>query len=463
MKSERIHRCLSCINYLAILVVTFGLLALPLFAQDQLATIDDAFAAVNNEVPAFGGMFVDDDTDTLYVYLVPGQTGNTAQVDQALSDVLGEGRPREHQIVALEGQYTFLQLKRWRGLLSPEVLSIPGAYVAGVDSSKNRLRVGVESMAVIPAVQAFLATKEIPGDAVNIEVISAPMIVSTAGAEDDTGASPDDAADEKTLRSYFRPVVGGLQIEVAFPGLQNANTCTLGFVATLNGAPGIVTNDHCKKDYTVPKMNLFYQPEVADANKFATGKLFPDYFRQNQNPKCTDEHRHCRYSDTCFATLDKKDSGSRGMIARPAAGSDQWNGTDTFNIVGRAAQGKQLQGKSVTRVSSQTGRDTGGIGEDNTGKIDYTCQDMQQWEQPAGGGRKRDTLITMLCQVQVKWKGAVKQGDSGSPVFITNDGNNDVEVVGILWGDTGVSPMDNILMTTEMGPTLDVCIPGKKC
>jgi hypothetical protein len=461
MKSNSTHRLISCLRNVGAAILLLGLSSSPSMAQNQppaTGTTDDVLAAVGNEVPAFGGMFVDDDADTLYVYLVPNQLGNVAQVDQALSDVFGNDRPTEHQIVALQGQYTFLQLKQWRDLLSPAVLSVPGTYVAGIDSAKNRLRVGVESSAIAPAIDSFLASKGIPADAVDVEVTSPPMIVSTTGADDDS----DEPADEKTLRSFFRPVLGGLQIEIAFKGLQGVNICTLGFVATRDDKPGIVTNDHCKKDYTNPPLNVFYQPTVEDANRIATGKLFPDYFRTKQNPKCTNEERFCRYSDTAFATLDKK-NGSQGMIARPAAGSDQWDGTDTFSIVAIAAQGKELQGKSVTRVSSQTGRDSGGVPEDNGGKIDYTCQDMAQWEKKGGDGRKQDTLITMLCQVSVKWKGEVKSGDSGSPVFITNDKNNDVEVVGILWGDTGVSPMSNILMTTEMGPTLQVCIAGKKC
>jgi hypothetical protein len=56
-------------------------------AQDQssqastVTTINDIFAEVGNIVPGFGGMFVDEDKDTLYVYLVPGEVGDVAQVD----------------------------------------------------------------------------------------------------------------------------------------------------------------------------------------------------------------------------------------------------------------------------------------------------------------------------------------------------------------------------------------------
>ena len=57
------------------------------YCQDQppekptgVMTIDDLFAQVGSRVPAFGGMFVDEKSDTLYLYMVPGEGG----VDRAV-------------------------------------------------------------------------------------------------------------------------------------------------------------------------------------------------------------------------------------------------------------------------------------------------------------------------------------------------------------------------------------------
>jgi len=64
-------------------------------AQQTTATIDDVFAAVGARVPAFGGMFVDEDRNTLYVYMVPGQAGDLVALGQAISDAFA---PQQQQI-----------------------------------------------------------------------------------------------------------------------------------------------------------------------------------------------------------------------------------------------------------------------------------------------------------------------------------------------------------------------------
>lgn len=79
---------------------------------------------------------------------------------------------------------------------------------------------------------------------------------------------------------------------------------------------------------------------------------------------------------------------------------------------------------------------------------------------------------TYIGQIEVTWAREVMSGDSGSPVFIIKRGSepNHVVLVGILWGsgtiramNGDVSPIQNIELTDELGPTLLVCIPGWEC
>jgi hypothetical protein len=85
------------------LPLVYGALLASLMASSALgqpsgpATVLDAFAQIGTRVPAFGGMFVDEGRDTVYVFLVPGQTGTVAEVDEAMSDVFGLKRPAEHR------------------------------------------------------------------------------------------------------------------------------------------------------------------------------------------------------------------------------------------------------------------------------------------------------------------------------------------------------------------------------
>jgi len=65
---------------------------------------------IGDKVPAFGGLFLDESRDTLYAYMVPGEAGDSSTLDQAISDVLGPGRPAVHQLEVLPGRYTYQQL-----------------------------------------------------------------------------------------------------------------------------------------------------------------------------------------------------------------------------------------------------------------------------------------------------------------------------------------------------------------
>jgi hypothetical protein len=66
-------------------------------------TVNDLFAEVGKRVPAFGGMFVDEERDTLYVYMAPGQPGDMTELDRAITDVFGSDRPPEHHLEVLAG------------------------------------------------------------------------------------------------------------------------------------------------------------------------------------------------------------------------------------------------------------------------------------------------------------------------------------------------------------------------
>ena len=132
-------------------------------------TIDDRFAEVGQMVPAFGGCFTSN--DVLYVYLVPGEPGTLLQVDEALTEVFGSGRPSGGRIQALTGTYTFTQLKAWLDPVTATVLVISGTVAAGIDYSTNKLIVMVENLDLVPQVLSQTASLGIPGGAVEIQLM----------------------------------------------------------------------------------------------------------------------------------------------------------------------------------------------------------------------------------------------------------------------------------------------------
>ena len=95
----------------------------------------------------------------------------------------------------------------------------------------------------------------------------------------------------------------------------------------------------------------------------------------------------------------------------------------------------------------------------DNGKVSNTCRNINTKDK-----KGYDTGITLLCQVSVSWDSKVLHGDSGSPVFTTKTDSNDVKLMGVLWGDTGVSSIEQIQITgTELGPKLLVCAAGFDC
>src|SRR5258706_4541299 len=79
----------------------------------SVMTIDDQFAEVGRRVPAFGGVFVDD--DTLYVYLTDASPSASPVIaaTQTLRDVIGPQLVARIKVQALPATYSFVQLKAW--------------------------------------------------------------------------------------------------------------------------------------------------------------------------------------------------------------------------------------------------------------------------------------------------------------------------------------------------------------
>jgi hypothetical protein len=327
------------------------------------------------------------------------------------------------------------------------VLAIPGADFTDISQRQNRLEIGIDSATAIPALRTALALSGIPSDAVLIEAVPVPASMGTLPDQDLT-----DAEKPKTLRDEFRPLVGGLQIAVATKGISSYATCTMAFPATLDKVQGVVTNEHCivSDDQRHLYLNVFYQPSPEDKYRIGEASVAPEYFKHAQNKDCPDNDtggRFCRFSDSSFAKLDDKIEAPVGFIAKPSSGSE-WDGKAKYRIVDLVKPAEKM---SVTRVSSQSGIDTG--------TVSNTCRNLNTKD-----SKGRDTGVTLLCQVVVSWSGKVVSGDSGSPVFTTTKDSDDVKLMGILWGETGVSSIDQVKITgTELGPKLLVCADGFKC
>ena len=309
------------------------------------ATANDVFAEIGRRAQGFGGIFVDEEKDTLYVYVVGGSPDFAAVVDKAITDVLGPDRPPAHQLVVLQGQYTFLQLKEWYDRMSMRALAIPGAVLTAIDHKTNRLEVGVQTMALEPSVAAVLAALGIPREAVLIKEVApieAETLQEAAPQIEEASADAPCPAPGCTLQSKIRPLVGGIQIQDNMPPPGFTGFCTLGFIAVRvppNVALGFVTASHCTNVQGGVEGTMEGQPTWAgNGDTVATEKLDSCYWTPAGTPfpfGCTPAPRkptppcpvapvpgyNCRYSDSAFFALKTNvttpPTTMRGFIARP--------------------------------------------------------------------------------------------------------------------------------------------------
>jgi hypothetical protein len=389
--------------------------------QPRARNIDDLFKGVADRDPRFGGMFVDEEQDVVYVYSLDQSEGAAAVAEEAVTAVFGEARPAR-RIQILPARYGFRELKEWHDRLSPDVLAMSGVVMTDIDDRNNRLTVGVESLDSKTAVEDKLLELGVPPEAV--EVVETPGVTL-----------------ENSLRDRHRPLVGGLQI--AFRRSGSTLLCTEGFNAVRAGIAGYVINSHCTAVQGGVESTVHHQPTIAllNANRIGVETVDPGYWIGAPCPA----GRRCRRSDSAFARRDAGVAANQGRIARTALGSFAWNGTSTFRIVREA---DPLVGQFVTKEGRTTGR--------TAGVVQLTCTNFNVL----------GTNITQLCQSKAAYNSA--GGDSGSPVFriVNSPALNDVALAGIHWGSGGVfSTISNIqrnVFHVELGP-LTTCAPGFAC
>lgn len=128
-------------------------------------TLDDLLLEVARQVPGFGGMFIDQDGRLAIFLLDPA---DVAVAEEAIAAVFGRERIPAGGVVAVQGQYSLLQLKEWYDRLG-SLFSIPGVALTDLDEGRNRLTVGVQGSEARPVVEQELQRLGIPSEAVRIE------------------------------------------------------------------------------------------------------------------------------------------------------------------------------------------------------------------------------------------------------------------------------------------------------
>ncbi len=404
--------CLLVITSLALTLYVMPSRAIVLAGQDEVVkgapvqtrepgarpqTLDDMFTEVARLAPGFGGMFIQN--QTLQIYLLDLAQGEAAV--KAIVTVFGRDRLPQGGMQALQGQYSFLQLKDWHDRQRLKTLAIPGVVISSIAESKNRLQIGVRDSRVIPEVENELIKLGVPREAVDIVEIAPFEFL-------------------QSLQNTRRPVLGGLQIQPSAGG-----NCTMSFSAVRQGQAGFVTNSHCTNVQGGVEGTVFHQATINGViNRIGVETVDPMYFNGGACPS----GRVCRFSDSAFAARN----GGQNPATLPASadfgylattGVNSLTITNKFNV--KSEVPVPLEGEYLSKEGRTTGR--------SDGEVIDTCVDVNV----------NNTNITLLCQDRVE--AASAPGDSGSPVFdwssatLPPGATIPAKLYGILWGGNGTS------------------------
>ena len=280
-------------------------------------TYDDELAMIADEVPGFGGVFLNDE-DRVVLVMSPQTAGKSAETFKATAASalerlgtidFGEADPMDADIQ--EGTYDFRQLKTWREQVT-DLLAIDGAIFLDIDEVNNCVVIGVDKN--VPAageeVKGKLAEMDIPEDAVVVE--ESESIVPAI-----------------TLQDRVRPVQGGLQIIANT--VPSTAFCTLNMAVIEAGhtQPYFVTCSHCSDQQGITDRGAFHQNTRLSngSNRIGEEDRDPVYKSGFANPACPTGER-CRYSDAIRGTFDSGVSNLRSYIFRTTF-RGRWTGSLT--------------------------------------------------------------------------------------------------------------------------------------
>jgi hypothetical protein len=379
---------------------------------------------LGRRVPAFAGMYFDDDGQ-LVVAMTDGGMRVEAEnlirsrlgVHQTAKGVVNRSTVRFGVRVV---KYTFMDLARYRTVLRDYVFGIPNVVSLDVKESENRVKIGISDAAAEGEIRKLLPSVGIPQDAVTF------------------WRSPPGEDMSHTLSDTMANIQGGWRI-------TGGGGCTLGFAARRSSTwePVWVTNSHCSDtphqldNGDQVQKGRWIGREIADPPTFNLGLGPARHADVSLYSDSVSLPSVVLYFPLAFGTIARTlfPQGCDGC-----AGSlflDHSN--PTFAITGR--RGYVIENETLNKVGATTGW--------TYGNVEDTCVDLGSsgW--------------TKLCSDRVDfWN---QDGDSGSPVFAT-DINGGAILVGILWGRIGIPYYDamisNLAQIEKDVGALEVYDPG---
>jgi hypothetical protein len=358
---------------------TFFATARQAFSQEPPArNLDDAFARISRQVPAFAGLWKEGDV------LIIGMTDTSSRITQQVLPVIRtifSGRsvlPNTVRFVLTQHNFTRLQEARVR---ARDLLSNQEATLIDVDERNNRLLIGIADLRQERAVRERLVGLGVDNTLVYIE-----QVLPFRSIRDVYG-----------LQQKVRPIVGGIQIE--HPTENGVAGGTLGLVVKRNELRGFITASHVTDSTGGVDFTFMSQADSSKPDELiGFEQIDPVFFTHSTNSDCPTD-RMCRFSDAAFISLFENVMAKRGVITGYNWPYGYYPQQEVVAI-----QPITLCGDTLIKIGRTTGR--------TSGEVARTCADLDN----------HDTAnLTLLCQDVFNAKSG--DGDSGSPVFSFSPAN----------------------------------------
>jgi len=148
------------------------------YAEATEVSPADSLSDLAQQIPGFGGLFIDD-SGQLSIYLTnPDQQKAKAREVLSNSELIAKALSNTSASVSnmkiLKGQYTFLSLYTWKKEVADKVFSMDGVYSIGIDEYRNKVSLGVKNKAIKAKVNEKLSELDIPRDAVMMYQMTPP-------------------------------------------------------------------------------------------------------------------------------------------------------------------------------------------------------------------------------------------------------------------------------------------------
>ncbi len=382
----------------------------------QLSFFDAELVRLNEMIPGFGGMFLNE--EGVLVIWITSEFFPDVTIESILpmvqeTPLYPEESIQAENISIQEGKYTFKQLVKWK-LLVRERLADSDVHGVGAGERENRVVLAIKPDANEESVLGTVEMLGIPPEAV--ELWRQPPIMQMKGNRSPLNApAVTSSVPQGDLDDYIRPIRGGLEIGFS------QSLCTMAVVSKYKDGPytkyGFLTNSHCTNTQGGTESTQYTQ-DAQSGTTIAEELYDPQYFSCQGN-------RLCRYSDAAFATFDgfpyqQFDFGAVYLPANPGQNQsslaiDSEADTDDWGSYGTGY------------LTNKVGRTTGWT----QGPVVITGMDYDQYEE-GPFGNPVDTGITLLDNNVVE--AGSGSGDSGSAVFQINSSNSVLRLSGILWG-----------------------------